>query len=216
MSAARWTRRGNIAVAMLAALVLLGLANYLGSKYWVQWDWTTSRIHSLSEKTQGTLDALQAPVRIISFLSDRQQPEVDAILREIRTLIDGYHSRAPQYVTAELVDYNRDPLRAQELLKQFKIDPWRDSLDLIVVSHADRTKLLRLDDLVEFDQESAQQGPPMVRAIRAEEALTGAILSVTRQNRPKLVFASGHGERDPRETREDGQGNFLCSSARVL
>ena len=136
MSAARWTRRGNIAVAMLSALLLLGIANYLGSKYWVQWDWTTSRIHSLSEKTQGTLDALRAPVRIISFLSDRQQPEVDAILREIRTLIDGYHSRASQYVTAELVDYNRDPLRAQELLKQFKIDPWRDSLDVVVVSHA--------------------------------------------------------------------------------
>lgn len=210
MPAASWTRRGNIAVAIVAALVLLVLANYLASKYWVQWDWTASRIHSISEKTQGTLDALQTPVRIISFLSDRQQPEVDSVLREVRTLIDGYHSRNPKYVVAELVDYNRDPLRAQDLLKQYKIDPWRDSLDLIVVSQGERTKLLRLDDLVEFDQERGQQGVPMVRAIRAEEALTGAILSVTRQRRPKLVFATGHGERDPRESREDGLGQLTA------
>lgn len=210
MAAPRWARQGEIALSLAAALALLLFANYFAAKYWMQWDWTASRLYSLSQPTEGTLAELTTPVRIVSFLSDRQQPEVDSILREIRTLIDAYHSAAPDKIAVERIDFARDPLRAQDLLKEFKLDPRRDTLDVVVLAAGERTRLLRLDELVEFEGQNANPGaPPMIGAIRAEEAITGAIRALSRARQPRVLIAEGHGERGARDLAETGLGLWI-------
>lgn len=208
MISGRTLRQGNIALALVAGFALLLFANYFGAKYWKQWDWTASHFYSLSDKTKSVLGALTAEVRVVSFLSERQQAEVDSMLREVRTLLDAYHTAAPQRINVDLVDVGRDPLRAQKLLKEFSIDPMRDSIDVIVVSSGSRTKLLRVDDLVEMENAPGMGQPPVIKALKAEDALTSALLTVTRQRRPRVVFATGHAERGVRDQRQDGLAEF--------
>lgn len=199
-----WARHGNSLVAVLAALAITCFANYFGAKYWKQWDWTASRFYSLSEKSEETLKALTSDVSIVCLLSDRAQPQVDAILREVRKLADAYHTVAPDRVRVEQVDAGRDVLRAQALVKQFDLDAMGSALDLLIVTSAERTKLVRLEELVEYDDRPTASGYQAVKAVRAEDALTSAIVSVTRGRKPKILFAQGHGERDPRGADELG------------
>jgi hypothetical protein len=75
--------------------------------------------------------------------------------------------------------------------------------------------VLRVDELVLFDGAVTWEGAPAVRALRAEEALTGAIRAVTRSRRPVVRFAMGHGERDPAAPGEAGLSRWAEMLARA-
>ncbi len=203
MARDRWTRGTSLAAAILGALLLFALVNYLGAKYWTRWDWTAGHLYTLSSRTRHVLESLDRDVRLVSFLAEGNQvsPEV---LEEIRTLLTAYRQVNPGRVDVEWVDWQRDPMRAQQLLGELGIDPLRDSLDVIVVVSGKRRRQVRLDQMVEFDLSAGMGGPPPVRAITAEGALTAAIVAVTRSEKPRVLFATGHGEIPLRDVRGAG------------
>ncbi len=203
MTRDRWTRGSSLAVAILAAVLLFALVNYFGAKYWTRWDWTAGHLYTLSDQTRHVLESLERDVRIVSFLTEGNRVSPD-VVEEIRTLLTAYQGVNPARVDIEWVDWQRDPLRAQQLLSELGIDPLRDSLDVIVVESGERRRQVRLDELVEFDPSAGMGGPPPVRAITAEGALTAAIVAVTRQEKPRVLFATGHGELPLRDVRSAG------------
>ena len=73
----RWRRsveetvlRGSLLGAgVLLVLALLAIVSYLGWKYHWRWDWTETRIYSLSETTENVLEELDEDVRVTVFIT---------------------------------------------------------------------------------------------------------------------------------------------------
>ncbi len=202
-SRTRLLAHGNLALALLSAALLFVVLNLAAARFWKQWDWTGSGLYTLSGQTRQIVQGLDRDVRIASFLVEGGEAGAD-VLEEIRALVDAYRGLNPKRVTVESIDPRRDPLRARTLLKEFGLDPLRDVTDVVVVECGKRRKQVRLADLVEFDPGAGYAGPPPVKALKVEPALTGAILAVTRDRQPMVRFAAGHGERDARAGNEAG------------
>ena len=67
------TAESPLARAVLMAvsftfLALVLIVNYLGGKYYQRWDWTSSNIYSLSEKTESIVAGLDRDVRATILL----------------------------------------------------------------------------------------------------------------------------------------------------
>lgn len=188
-------RHGNTAAAILAVLVILICVNVFGFKYYERWDWTESSFYSLSDRTEQILRSLDEKVRIVSFLVDYGQAGSDA-LPEISALIDVFEAENPGQLSATQIDPLRDPMRAETLLQEFGIDPRRgDPTDVVVVESGSRRRMVALDEMVQLDQGPGMGAAPRARSLTAEGALAAAIVAVTREEKPLLRFATGHGER---------------------
>ncbi len=212
-SRARLAAHGNLAIALLSAALLFVVLNLAAARFWKQWDWTGSGLYTLSAQTRQVVQGLERDVRVVSFLVDGGAAGAD-VLEEIRAVLGAYRDLNPQRVTVTAIDPRRDPLRARTLLKEFGLDPLRDVTDVVVVECGTRRKQVRLADLVEFDPSTGYAGPPPVKALKVEPALTGAILAVTRDRQPMVRFATGHGERDPHAGSDAGLARLVEALAR--
>ena len=201
-------------MALIAAAALLGFANYFAYKYHAQWDWTSAGFYSLSSKTRNILDNLDSDVRIVSFLTGYGPGGGDA-LAEIDAVLERMEVENPGRIKLERIDPARDPLKAQQLLQEFNIDPRRsEDVDVVVIESGTRRKHVRLDEMIQTEPASLA-GPGGVKALTAEGALASAIVAVTRAHRPVLRFASGHGERALDERREGGLSKLAESLRRA-
>jgi len=52
----------------LLVVALVGIVNYFGMKYYQRFDWTSSKLYSLSEKTVNILAGLGQDVEVTLFL----------------------------------------------------------------------------------------------------------------------------------------------------
>ena len=67
--AARAAVEGSMwGVGLLLVVALVGILNYFGMKYYQRWDWTGSKLYSLSPKTVSVLGALDKDVEATVFL----------------------------------------------------------------------------------------------------------------------------------------------------
>lgn len=193
---ARSVRRGTSAVAiLLAAALFLGI-NYLASRHWARGDWTKTQIYSLSEQTKKILAGLKAPVRVTVFMTGDAR-----LYQPVRELLSRYQDASPK-IEVEYLDPRRNLARAEQLVKEFGI---RQST--VVFRSGDRKKYVEEEKLADFDFAGGPMGGggSTIKTFKGEEAFTSAILAVTEQKQPKVVFAQGHGEA-PLDSGERGRG----------
>src|ERR1700736_6897685 len=76
---------GNTLAIALAALVVLGLANVLGSRYQTKLDLTASKQFTLSDQSIKVAQALQQPVKITAWLTS-----TDTRKQDFQTLLSDY------------------------------------------------------------------------------------------------------------------------------
>ncbi len=184
---ARTTRIGaSSAGILLAAAVLVGV-NYLALRHWKRFDWTHTQIYSLSDTTKKILDGLKKPVQVTVFMV----PGRSRLLTEVKELLSRYQARSGK-IEVEYLDPQRNPARAQALVGQ----ETGVRENTIVFKSGDRKKYVEEDKLADFDYAGMGMGggAPTVKAFKAEEAFTSAILSVTEPRQPKVYFSKGHGE----------------------
>jgi hypothetical protein len=190
----RSTYRATLAISILLGLGILVLVNYIGSRRYARFDWTTTGRYSLSDKTVNVLKDLQTPVQITVFMTAGTPlyPEVDELLKR-------YRAKSPM-LTVETLDPTRNPARAKAFVEEMGLR------NLAVVFRAgDKKKIVTEDRVVEYDYTRARMGgDPSVKSFRGEQEFTSAILAVTQGKTPKVLFTSGHGERafDAARTRE--------------
>lgn len=181
----RRTFRATLALAVALGLGILVLVNVVGSRRYARFDWTGSGLYSLSEKTRNVLKDLKAPVNVTVFMTAGTPlyPEVDELLKR-------YKAASPM-LTVETLDPTRNPVRAKAFVEETGVR------NLAVVFRAgDRKKIVTEDRVVEYDFSRARMGgEPTVKNFRGEQEFTSAILAVTQQKTPKVVFTTGHGER---------------------
>lgn len=177
-------RAGTLTAGALLMAALLVIVNYFGWKYHQRFDWTESQLYSLSEKTKNVLADLDRDVEAIAFL-----PQGDELYGPTREILSRYEAASPRFSVREL-DPERNPREAQRLAEEHDVASFS-----VVLTSADGRRVIRRDELAEFDYSGVQMGrPPEMRAFKGEALLTGALIELSQDREPKVLFTTGHGE----------------------
>ena len=192
MSAQPRTRLNLLLTAVLG-LVVVVLVNYISSRHYLRWDWTSQGLFTLSERSQQALRELDQDVQIYVFLGRDEQDFAD-----VETLLEEYIAVTDR-ITAEWVDPDRDRARYQVLADKFGIDSWLAgevtlSQVPVVVTSGDRKWKVERHQLIVEDFDSFDDADGHKLDLQSERALTGAILEVTTGKPTRVCLAAGHGE----------------------
>ena len=181
----RSTYRATLTISIVLGLGILVLVNYIGSRRYARFDWTTTGRYSLSQKTVNVLRDLKTPVTVTVFMTAGTP-----LYPEVEELLQRYKAKSAM-LTVETLDPTRNPVRAKTFVEETGVR------NLAVVFRAgDKKKIVTEDRIVEYDYARARLGgEPSVKSFHGEQEFTSAILSVTQAKAPKVVFTSGHGER---------------------
>jgi len=181
--AIRYTISGVVAVLLAVALTVM--VNWLSARRFMRADWTTTQIYSLSEKTENILSDLDDEIRVVVFMTPQT-----SMYDQVHELLERYKAVSDK-VTVEHIDPEREPLKTTQLAEQFGVQV----ADTVVFIYEDRTKYVTSDQIAEMDYSGAQYGQgPTMRSFKGEEQFTSAILSLVAPDVPKIYFVTGHGE----------------------
>lgn len=181
--AVRYTLSGAVAVVLAVALTLM--INWLGSRHYIAADWTSSKVYSVSDKTRNILSDLSEEIRVVVFMTP-----ASPLYDQVSELLNRYQA-ASDKIKVEYIDPDKEPLKTRQLAEQFGIS----IADTVVFTYGDRTKYVTSDQMADYDYSGMQYGqPPSMRAFKGEEQFTAAILSLVAPSVPKVYFVTGHGE----------------------
>lgn len=161
----RRARYGYNVVLYSAVFVgLLVVANVFVSWNNKRWDLTEQGIYSLSEKSVKTVEALQQPLRIVGV----KAPNVENP-DTVDSLLKLYSYHNKSVVKTEMIDAKSKPVEMQNL----GMKPG----NLVYVSYGEGDKLVssRINEY-------------------SEQAITNAIIKLTRGAAKKIYYVQGHGE----------------------
>jgi ABC-type uncharacterized transport system involved in gliding motility auxiliary subunit len=171
-------------VLLVAALLLLG--NYFGWKYHQRFDWTGSKLYTLSEKSLNVIKALDKDVEAVVFM--RPSEELFAPTKE---LLERYAAATPR-VKVRLVDPDKSLAETQAVAQRYGLK----SANVVVFDDGKDRRVVETADLAEFDYSGMQMGEgPRMTGFKGEQRFTGAILELEEAKKPRILFTSGHGER---------------------
>jgi hypothetical protein len=178
--AARWFRTANLVLQAVLFLTLFGGLNYLAGNHSWRFDLTRYRRYSLSPESLGYLRELRSPARVVVGEAEAAaSPEVRGLLREYAYATE---ANPDGRITVEYLDIFQSRRRAEQL--------GLDQTGEILVMSGEHQIKLTGDDL--YQVEGHQR-----RAFLGEQAITGAILTVSSPGREKVYFLTGHGELRP-------------------
>ena len=195
----------NLALVLALLGVMFILVNFIGSRRYGRWDLSRQKITALSDRTRQALAELHAPVSVIVFY--RPGHRLHELLKD--QLLE--YRRAQPTLVVEHIDPEQDAARAQQLVREFGLGP--DEVNIIIVAAGARHQQIAEAELAEYDYGAMELGgEPRVSAFKGEEAITGAILSVTQGTAPTLWCTAGHGEK----ALEDDEPRGLVGFRRAL
>lgn len=169
-------RGTNAVVLTVAVLALLVLANVFAARYSWRYDATAQKIYSLSPSTHEVLADLEQDVTLYGFLQSGSA-EGDTL----RKILEQYDRASPR-IRLEVVDPEREPSTA----RRYEVDAY----NTVVVEVGDDHR--KIDPLSLFGY-----GAGGGLEIRAEQAITRALLELTGRGGKKVYFLTGHGEGNP-------------------
>ena len=63
----------TLGAGSLLALALVLIANYLAFRHYQRWDWTSSKLYTLSEKSESILRGLERDVSVVVFMDEQTE-----------------------------------------------------------------------------------------------------------------------------------------------
>ncbi len=178
------TQAGTLGAGLLLMAALLVIVNYFGWKYHHRADWTASQLYTLSEKTENVLAGLDRDVEAVVLL-----PPGDELAGPTREVLARYESASPRF-SVRWLDAERNPLEAQRLVEEYGL-----ASPSVVIASGEQNRVIQRDDLAEYDFSAMQfGGAPEMQAFKGEQLVTGALIELSEERRPKVRFTTGHGE----------------------
>lgn len=160
--------------SLLLLLVFLVAVSYLGKRYNKSFDLTSEKLNSLSEQTKTALKNLDSPLTFyIFYKGDKLDDQIRFVLLDLKANLELYKEAGSQ-VRLKTLDANKNPLKAEEYLAQ-QADREREIL-FVFVNYKD--KKIR------------------VSAPFQEEDLTSALIKSQKREYKKILFLTGHEERE--------------------
>ena len=195
---ARKQRIGFRALSIVSALLMLLIvlmANYLGFRHYQRFDWTEQHLYTLSGKSLSVLRGLQQQVDIYLFMS-RAEPN----FADTEELLKRYRA-ASSRIRIHIIDPDREPAEFDLLAQRFGLSAGivlgtgQTMVDVAaVVASAERKWSVKRDDLISYERDPTGGGDEALVNVRAEQALTGAVLQVTSGKPTAVCLTTGHGE----------------------
>ena len=174
-----------LAAATILVVVLFVIVNYFGWKYHQRFDWTRSRLFTLSEKSARVLQELDRDVEIVNFVTLG-----DSLHAPVKELLARYEAASPRIRVRE-VDPERNILEAQRLVEKYELS----ALNVVVFDNGDDRRVVDSSDLADYDYSGHQfgQGRRMT-GFKGEQLFTSTLLELVESRKPKILFTTGHGE----------------------
>jgi len=135
----RYTISGVVAVVLAVALTLM--VNWISARQWARADWTSSSIYTLSEKSENIVSDLDEDIRVIVFMTP-----ASSMFDQVHELLDRYQA-ASDLIDVEYIDPDKEPLKTRQLAEQFGVSV----ADTVVFVYGDRTKYVTSDQMAEMD-----------------------------------------------------------------
>lgn len=177
-------RTGTLTAAFVVTAALVVMVNYLGWKYHQRFDWTESRLYSLSSKSENVLSGLDHDVEAVAFLSPG-----DPLYEPTRELLNRYEAASPRF-SVRFLDPAKNPRQAQQLAERYDVR----SASVVLVS-GDDSRVILQDSLAELDYSQMQMGGGAeISAFKGEQVITGALVELSDARKPQVLFTTGHGE----------------------
>ncbi len=169
----------------LSALMVL-MVNYLASRHPLRFDVSRVRYYALTAETRSLLDHLTTDIRIVVFMSAKQE-----LYRDVQSLLREY-AYASARLRVEYVDPHRDMVRSKELALHYDLrEP-----NVIVLDAGVRRRIVPVADLADYDYTPTLAGRAKVlRRFCGEQALSTALQGLLQVRQPVVYFLTGHGER---------------------
>jgi ABC-type uncharacterized transport system involved in gliding motility auxiliary subunit len=213
---------GTLSLGVVMALLLYGMFNYLATRHYARFDWTSSRLYSLSDKSLAVLAGLDREIDAVLFFADPSSE----LYSQVDELLSRYEAASPAFFNKRVVDPVKSRLQAQQLVDRYNIE----RNNVIVLAAGDDRRVIDEVDLAEYDYSGVQLGQsPSLKGFKGEQLITSAVLELVEAEKPKILFTTGHGESsldgggDPRSLSEArrllGRDNFeleAWDSARAL
>jgi ABC-2 type transport system permease protein len=186
--------RGKAAARALMTVSGLIAANALIANVWLapvtalRVDLTENGDYSLSDATDGVLAALDEPIRISAYFSERTHPLLSPLVPQLRDLLEEYAVAGEGRVAVEFIDPSSDEDLQKELSEQFgvrsvpfQVDDAQSQAVInaffhVLIRYGDQHQLLSFDQLVEV---FADPSGPKVQLKNPEYELTRAIKKVS-------------------------------------
>lgn len=192
MKRRRLAKSGTLSAGILLILALLAILNYFSWKYYKRFDWTGSKIYSLSEKSREVLRQLHGDVDVVMLLSPERQRNVYEPTRE---LLERYAAASP-HIHLRVVDPEKNVALADQMARRYNL-----TTAGVVFATAHDRRVVDGADLADFDYSGLQMGQqPEMTGYKGEEQFTSALLQLAEGRKPKVLFTTGHGERSLDDT----------------
>lgn len=174
----------NVLVAVLLALVLVLMVNFISLNNPVRSDWSGRQYYALSEKTVNLLEELDQQVKVTVFFQEEHPlyHEIENLLEEYQ-----YHSRN---IHVEWIDPARDRARTEQLANQYGLT----EAQVVVFDIDGKSKIVRQSDIVDSQMVKSRK-EPVVSAFKGEQAFSSAIQGLRQGTPPVVYFLVGHGEK---------------------
>jgi hypothetical protein len=196
-SVRRSTIAANVVAQIVAASLIVVFLNYLAGTHVVRWDLSHGRRYSLSPLSKRVLGNLKNEVRIYLLLSPSAKDAPSQLLvDDVDSLLREYEYDGKRKIRVEKIDPYRDLTRARQLQEKYRFG---DLDNLIILDCDGKQKDIRISDLAEYESAGMVKGHEVkqMSAFTGERVLTEALLSLTEDRAPQIVFTSGHGELTP-------------------
>ncbi len=176
----RTTRYGLNALVMIVLIFgVIALVEAVSYRHNWQVDLTENKRNSLAPQTLKVLRELAVPVKATAFV----RPDAGG-KRTAEDLLKQYAARSDGKFTYEIVDPDRDPLRA----KRYGVETY----GTVVLEAAPKEGQVKEEKVTDAE----------------EEKLTNALIRVLRPGKRVVYFLKGHGEKDPASSEKAGLGEI--------
>lgn len=181
MESKKIKNRTELAVYILAILVLIGVVNYLATNWFKRIDMTEGKEYSISQSTKNTLKALDDIVNIKVFFSKNLPPNLYNTVNNVKDILTEYQAYAGKNLKITWEDPSTDS-SAKQLANNLGIPEVR-----MQTFEKNKAQLINgyLGIAVLF--EDKKEALPVVQNIQnLEYDLTMAIMKVSRKSVPKI------------------------------
>ncbi|MDB6023075.1 MAG: ABC-type uncharacterized transport system, partial [Pedosphaera sp.] len=196
----------SVIVSIVAMIALFGITNYLGSRYYARFAWSSQVEMKLSPQTIFLLKSITNQVTVVAYYDPS-----DNLYSSVSALLDEFRLTNPK-ISVETVDFRRNPARAQQIKAAYKLGTSEDK-NLVIFDCEGRKKILPAALLGDYTYEQVPndkqpEWTSHLKAFEGEKWFSSALLSVINPKPRKAYFLTGHGEHDVESSADGGYQKF--------
>lgn len=175
---------------VLACVFFFNLVvSILDNKFSLSLDLTRNKVFTISQSSLNFLKDIKKDVEIIVLNDEASFSESDKYFKQASSVIKQYSQKTDK-IKISYIDTVKNPT----YLKNQDFGNEKLSTNSIIVRSGGKYKVISVSDL--FDISYGYYGAQGIKASKAEQELTSAILYVTSENQKKVAFLTGYDEAD--------------------